>query len=273
MKAGLCWDIILELTRYLSLNEIVNVFSINVLRALCKHRRNLHLCVPSNTFIKMVLEKLRPEQIVSLRLNAAVEFRPQIELSLLSNFSNIISLTLHNCADIEQMNECTIYLPNLTNLSLRYDFEVSFNLLTSIIYQRCAHIRRLKIRCAAPSCGLYGIDKANAEYEKNNTINSFEFDMSNAHSIFYLTVMMINLMQIMEGIQYLCVIVSKNDLKELLKEYSWKNLQKCHQLKKVTLKVSGSILPDTKVVLNALTKIEKYTADQGKMIKFQLKSL
>ncbi|CAF4022794.1 unnamed protein product [Rotaria sordida] len=61
---GLCCEIILERSQYLSLDDAISTFSIDILPLLNNLQSNL--CHP---FIKMILRKIKFEQIISLEFN------------------------------------------------------------------------------------------------------------------------------------------------------------------------------------------------------------
>ncbi|CAF5062578.1 unnamed protein product, partial [Rotaria sp. Silwood1] len=65
----------------------------------------------------MVLRKLEPEQIVSLRLNSPW-YQTLSELDSLNIFTNVTSLTLINLQQINAVNNYATCFPRLIRLSL-----------------------------------------------------------------------------------------------------------------------------------------------------------
>ncbi|CAF3646735.1 unnamed protein product [Rotaria sp. Silwood1] len=57
-KTGLCWDIILEIAKYLTLNDAVEAFSDKILFLLRKYKTKVHLSYSSNRFINMILRTI-----------------------------------------------------------------------------------------------------------------------------------------------------------------------------------------------------------------------
>lgn len=120
---GLPWEIIVEIAKYLSLNDAISAFSIDILRLLDNSELNFQLSNPSIPFIKMILKYFKVKQIVSLQLNA-IEMWSERNLSI---FQNVISITLLNLPYDNEITYLEKYFPNLTCLSLWYDNEINFN--------------------------------------------------------------------------------------------------------------------------------------------------
>ncbi|CAF1127430.1 unnamed protein product [Rotaria sordida] len=133
-KTSLCWDIILEITKYLSLNDAVTIFSIDILHLLRKYKVRLPIVEPSDRFMKTMIKNIDNEQIVSLHLKEN-QLRSTIELASASIFTNIISVTLINLQHVNQINEFQTCFPNLICLSLCYNNEIDFHRL--LRFQLC----------------------------------------------------------------------------------------------------------------------------------------
>ncbi|CAF3965938.1 unnamed protein product [Adineta steineri] len=153
-RSGLCSKVMLEIVQYLSLNDIVNAFSSSILPLLYEHETKVHISQTKSTFFKMVLWKIRPEQIVSLRLNPSSLF-PEIPSFMLHSFSNLISLTLVNPMHAGEINKYAFYFPKLICLSLYYDNEANFLEIRSILSQIREPIKRFEIHCAGAFCTHY----------------------------------------------------------------------------------------------------------------------
>jgi hypothetical protein len=121
---GLPWEIIVEIAKYLSLNDAISAFSIDILRLLDNSELNFQLSNPSIPFIKMILKYFKVKQIVSLQLNAIDEMWSERNLSI---FQNVISITLLNLLCDNEITHLETYFPNMTCLSLWYDNEINFN--------------------------------------------------------------------------------------------------------------------------------------------------
>ncbi|CAF1142598.1 unnamed protein product [Adineta steineri] len=172
-KTGLCWELILEIVKYLSLNDAINAFSDSILISLKNYNTKLQICEPSKGFIDLIRRKINLKQIVSLRVKS-VPIWPDFEISYLSVFTNVVSLTLLNPWNIDQIKTYTILFPKLNCLSLWYDGdEVNFNTLSDILQQSfCQQIRRFEIHCAVTSCSHFQCPP----YVKNLNVRYFLFD-------------------------------------------------------------------------------------------------
>jgi hypothetical protein len=169
-KTGLCWDIILQIAEYLSSNE----------------------------FIKMILQRINSQQIVSLSLNP---------------FSNQLKTK------------------NKRNSTIKY-FYLDMNqfLLTSMM-----------------SCS----DRPNSYF-----LNTF-----------------FHLIKSMKNIEYVHLNTNDSTIKKLLDINEWKSLvRECHQLKKITLNVLGSVLQDQQLIQKAL-QIQKKLCQIREKIAFEINLL
>ncbi|CAF1071553.1 unnamed protein product [Rotaria sordida] len=277
-KTGLCLDIILDIAKYLTLNDAVKTFSDKILILLRKYKTKVHISYSSDTFIKMILRKIDPEQIVSLRLNP-IRLRSMI-LSPLLNFTNVISLILLDLQTMNQIKACEAYFPNLTSLSLWTNNEIDFNIFSRELNQLRSSIRRFEIRCAEIRCTHSFIYHSNKAYTPNLTIENFLFDVSHAtlpsindclehyKSCFLTTT--IDLIKYMANIRYVHLIINKWNFKQLLHFKEWTRLvNECRQLKKITLKVMGNIEQDQELIED-IVKIQKDLYNVRQSIKFQV---
>jgi hypothetical protein len=275
-KNVLSWDIILEIAEYLSLNDAVNAFSTNILSLLRKNKMKVHISEPSDKFMSMVLQKLDPEQIVSLRFDTN-GFGLKLELAALQN---ITSLTLLNLQFMEYISECAIHFPKLTRLLLWYDNEVGFNFLSSMFRHLQSPIERLEIRCAGALCTHYDTKELYLPQMGNVSINYFLLDVRHLpvtstnecfrqyESCFLMTI--IDLIKSMRNIRHVCFIVNKYNLEKLLHVNEWISLlYASSELKKVTLCVLGSVLEDEQVNTKLL-EIQNKFYNMRRIIKFQV---
>ncbi|CAF4754174.1 unnamed protein product [Rotaria sp. Silwood2] len=159
-RTGLCWEIILEIAKYLSLNDAISTFSTDILRLLNKDQGKFQLSNPCPPFTRMILQKFKSEQIVSLQLNAN---RYWLKTDLII-FNNIISMTLLNLPYEYKINQYEEYFPKLTCLSLCYDNEINFNMFYRIFNQIWKQIKRFEIRCAGTICTHYDINQLDKSY-------------------------------------------------------------------------------------------------------------
>ncbi|CAF4953318.1 unnamed protein product [Rotaria sp. Silwood1] len=244
---GLSWEVILETAKYLSLNDAISAFSTNILSLLQHHSMKFQLSNPDIPFIQMILRKVKPEQIVSLQLDG---FRlwSRIELTFLSTFTNIISMTLLNLPYDKEINKYEKYFPNLTCLSLCYDNEINLDTFSSIFNQFWDRIKRFEIRCAGVLCTHYTTYRSNKSYQVNSTVKYFLFDvgqfplisMSNYYECNRLCCLksIIILIKQMANIRCVHFIINKYDIEAFMDIHEWEILvQACSQLKNIKLQI------------------------------------
>ncbi|CAF1450233.1 unnamed protein product [Rotaria sordida] len=256
-KTNLSWEVIIEICKYLSLNDAINAFSSNILFFLRKLKAKVHIDDLSETFINTILRKIKSNEIISLRLNSD-ESKLYMISNYLSLFNNVISLNLVNLEIMQQISEYEIYFPKLTCLSLCYNNEIGFNLLQNVLSYLPKSIRRFEIHCAGVLCTHYDIDEFNIESIYNFNIEYFlldigQFQLTSANecyqhyeSCFLNTIY--DLIQWMRRIQCFRLIINKYNVKKLLQVDHWKNfLYKCNSLNKITLQVIGGILENDEI--------------------------
>ncbi|CAF3864351.1 unnamed protein product [Rotaria sp. Silwood1] len=276
-KTGFCWDIILYIAQYLSVNDSVNVFTSDILPFLHRYKVRLHLSEPSDEFNKLILRTINPEQIISLCLKT-VRFWPMIDLSSLSVFTQVISLTLFNPLRIEQINEYEQYFPKLYYLTLHYDDEVDLYLLNTNINKFSKPIKRLKILCRRVICS-HCYQNILEITNTNSTIEYFELDIAqfllgsmnscDKHRKSCLLPTLIKLITNITNIRHIRLITNKHGLNQLLYEDEWKNLvNSCHNLKTLTFEMTENILQNNQLS-KKLLKIQNTIHYFGKTIKFR----
>ncbi|CAF1089429.1 unnamed protein product [Adineta steineri] len=255
-KTGLPGELMLEIVKYLSLNDAINAFSDSILISFKNYNTKLQICEPSKEFIDLIRQKINLQQIVSLRVKS-VPIWPDFEISYLSVFTNVISLTLLNPWNIDQIKTYTILFPKLNCLSLWYDDEVNFNTLSDILQQSfCQQIRRFEIHCAATSCSHFQCPP----YVKNLNVRYFLFYfghyslLSTAQcteqnkSCFLLGI--IDFIKSMTNVRYVRLITNKHNLDEVSDYNQWKTLlDVCPNLKRITIE---SIIPGEQLVKKAI---------------------
>jgi len=228
----------------------------------------------------MILRKIKPEQIISLRLNA-ISFSKMKELTSSIIFMNVISLTLLNYESMNSIEEYKKYFPNLIRLCLLYDDEINFNLLNNICSQFWSSIKRFEIRCAEPICKHY---EFNMRYSTSSTIEYVLLDIRHLpldsiyecwkyrELCFLMTI--IDFIGKIHNVQHVhFIIINEGSLKKLLNADEWMELANtCHQLKKITLQVMGSISEDQQLI-KKIIEIQRKLHNVRKTIKFQVISM
>jgi hypothetical protein len=278
---GLCWEIILEVVKYLSLNDAVTSFSTDILPLLWKYDIKLPIIEPSDIFMKTMIEKIDREQIVSLCLKAAY-FKSTMELSSSTIFNNIKILTLLNLQHVSQINDFKIFSPNLTCLSLCNEKEMDFHTLCRIFNHIQNSIKRLKIHCSYILCSHRRTDLIFKNLKQlNRTIEYLLVDVAhmsmplrNDCSQYYNTCLLkttIDFIKIMPNIQYVHLIINEGNVERLLDVNEWKSLvPACRRLKKVILQVTKSMSQDKQLAEKVL-KIQKELCHGEQTIKFEMR--
>ncbi|CAF3641506.1 unnamed protein product [Rotaria sp. Silwood1] len=257
-KTHLCYDFMCEIVKYLTLNDAINVFSANILPSLRQYETKVEICQPSNVFINTIARKLKPEQIVSLRLDTTW-YSTQSELDSLIMFTNVISLTLLNFQEIKSIKQYEKYLPKLIRLSLWYDHEVSLGFFSRITEYMPSSIKRFEIHCSALACSHFYTDQYSMISLNKPAIEYFLLDMgefslpsiSNCLQQHQSCILMttIDLITTMTHIRHVRLITNTYNVMSTVDLNQWSRLAKgFHQLKKITLKIMGNMLYDDELM-------------------------
>ena len=148
----------LEIMKYLTLNDAVNAFSNNIFPMLRQHLRRTEIYEPFDLSTDTIVRKLIPENIISLRLDTACHWS-QSELRSLAIFTNVTSLTLLNFRNMITINIYKTYFPKLIRLALWYDNQIDFNVVKDIFVYLQRSIRRFEIHCPALVCSHNLVDR------------------------------------------------------------------------------------------------------------------
>lgn len=270
-----------EICKYLSLNDAVNAFGSNILNFLHQSKAKLHITDSSDVFIRTIDQRIKPEQIVSLHLNTNESCLKTI-LNFLPVFNRVVSLTLCNLHSLDHISEYQIHFPNITCLSLRYNNEIGFNVLTNIFQYLPTTIKRLKIHCTGALCTHYDDDIYNMQYRYNNFIvKYFLLDMGEAclnstnecfkryESCFLMTT--IDLMKCMPNTRYFHLIINQYGVEKILNIDDWRNLMNIfYHLEKITLHVIGNKLEDNELLLQKVMELQNELNNGRKIIKFRV---
>jgi hypothetical protein len=249
--------VILEITRYLSLNDAIKAFSTNILPIIRNSKRKVHISDPSDAFMKMILRKLNPEQIVSVQFNGE---RPCSEINLTSStmFDNVTSMSLLNLQHADEIILYKAYFPNLTCVSLHYDNEIGLKSLNAMLGRLETRIKRLEIRCGGALCTHYDTDERNIFGMGNYSLDYFSIDISHfpvvSRNQCFQQYASCFLMMVTDFIKNMCtirhvrLITDECYLKKLLNVNEWKSLvYVCFRLETIILRVLGSLLNNVQV--------------------------
>jgi hypothetical protein len=126
-STGLCPDVVVEITKYLSLDETINAFSMSILPLLRDGYSKVHLNNPTKRFVEMIPEYLDPRQVTSLRI-ADDPRRLRSDLNAFHTFNQLTSLTILSERASHRIEQCLNCLPKIRRLSLWLDDESSSHL-------------------------------------------------------------------------------------------------------------------------------------------------
>ncbi|CAM4767684.1 unnamed protein product [Rotaria magnacalcarata] len=270
--------IILEIVKNLTLNDAINAFSNNILPLLSQQETKVEICDPSSLFINTMLQKLTPEQVVSLRLTTSW-YRTQEELSRLTRFTNVISLSLLNFQDIRSIEIYRTNFPRLTSLCFWYDNELNFTVFRELLQYLWYSIKRFEVHCPGNFCSHADQDQCNNLLFANYNIEYFLFDLSTfplpptsdctkqLPSCFLMTA--IDLIKYMLNLRYFQLITNIDSISKLLDLNEWVRMTSyCSRLTKITLRVLGRMKADDEMsqkiveIQNALCTLSQNTQFQ-----------
>ena len=175
-STGMLPDILIEIKKYLSLNEAINAFSISILSLLRQTHSKIHLNNPSEQFLKMIHRYVDRRQIASLHITDGLlelEHRCLVWASIM--LDHPINLTVVIRREAGNVRHLLSILPKAHRLSLWFEGTISSFLLKKIQQPGRYPITWLYIRCAdVPSERPWR--ETGDDYPKNTTITSFILD-------------------------------------------------------------------------------------------------
>ncbi|CAF0958338.1 unnamed protein product [Adineta steineri] len=275
--AGLPWEIILQIVKYLSLNDAISAFSTDILCLLDNSQLNFQLTNPSISTIKIILQNFQAKQIVSLQLTTIKKWLEKH----LNIFQNVISITLLNQPHKNEIIYLNKYFPSLTCLSFCYDDEIDLNEFNQIFHQFSHQTKRLEINCAGILCRHYDTTFLTKSYLENSTVQYCLIDVryfplissdqcSMSHSSCFLK-SIIDFIKRMTCIQHVHLVINKNDIEQLLNINDWTALlNRYSQLKKITIEVLGNTFQNEQLEEQAMY-IQNELRNTRETVKFQIK--
>ena len=174
-STGMCPDVLVEISKYLTLNDAINAFSIDILPLLREARTRVQLVNPSDRFLEMVRQHLDPSQVTSIRLPGALLESTQ-GFSALFTFNRLISVSVVNPGSLVSLGRCLEKFSTVRAVYLWCESEFRFNIFTDLLSSPFNRITRLEIHCAGTSCDHYAIDQRRDRYPRNDSIETFVFD-------------------------------------------------------------------------------------------------
>jgi hypothetical protein len=142
----LCPDIVIEISKYLSLVDAVNAFTLSILPLLEEAHAKIHLVNPSNLLLKIVGEHCDPRQIVSLRItdNFRISQHDRRIFRSFNQLTHVILLSQRGTHVIDHLRRC---LPNVPRLSIWFDNKCDLNRFSLLRDLSSPPITHFQIRC------------------------------------------------------------------------------------------------------------------------------
>ncbi|CAF2768867.1 unnamed protein product [Rotaria sp. Silwood2] len=279
-KTGLCLDVVLEIVKYLSLNDVVTIFSNDILPLLEKCKMILPIVEPTNRFMENMIKNINREQIISLRLKGN-EIRSIMESTSSSIFHNVIVVTLLNLQHVNHVNEFKTRLPNLAGLSLRYDHEVDFHSVCKVFNYIEQPMKRFKIHCGYLRCPHRHISIMLKKIKNlNETVEYFVLNVAHASMGFikncaqyYATCFLMaitDFIKIMRNVRHVGLIIDSINVDRLFDVKEWTSLvTACHQLEKIRIKIIRNTSEDIRLTEN-IERIQQELSNVRQNIEFQV---
>ncbi|CAF1347566.1 unnamed protein product [Rotaria sp. Silwood1] len=279
-KSRLCLDVVLQITKYLTLNEAVKAFSLKILYLLQSYNARIHLSELDHKFVIMILREFNRKTIDSFSLKTFNESRfIKQESSIVQN--QVMSLICFNIPSSRIKRKYIGYFPNITSLILYFDEEPDLRNLSRNLYILNYKIKRLEIHCVESSGSLNDFLYFGEHMRKNKSIEYFVFEMrqssltltKNDYTYYtpYFFRQVVELIKQMQNISTVCFLVNKFNYEIILDESMWKSVLKiCHHLTTIIVKAIGiDDLKDKQSKQRAL-EIQHQLREIRKNINFRL---
>ena len=145
-STGLCPDVLVEISKYLSLNDAINAFSLSILSLLRQTHSKVQLINPSRQFLEMIPEHLDSRQVASIRITGDVQ-RPERDLAALQIFDQLNNVTVVGKRGTKMISQLLRYLPSVRRLSFLLNDDFNSNLFRDLQDPSFHSITHLQIRC------------------------------------------------------------------------------------------------------------------------------
>ena len=172
---GMCRDVWVEITKYLSLNEAINAFSLSILPLFRQAHSKINLDNPSNRLVQMIGQHLDPRQITSVHI-IDNNRGPTRDLSAFQMFDQLVSVTVFSQKSNNTNGGLLPYFPTARYVSFWFAFEFDFILLLNLRHVSSHRMTDLHIHCTGVCFIPFRPGNQKAGSSKNTTITSFIFD-------------------------------------------------------------------------------------------------
>ena len=172
---GLCPDVVIEISKYLSLIDTINAFSISILPVLRQAHSKVHLNNPSYRLLQMIPHYLDPRQISSVYIIDDIH-RPTHHLSAFQIFDQLVSMTVFSQRREPMIGRLLSYFPAVRRLCLWFITQFDWILAKDLRDLSSHPITHLHIRCTGVYFDILWTGNTRDVHSKNTTITSFTFD-------------------------------------------------------------------------------------------------
>lgn len=251
-STGLCPDVLVEVCKYLLLDQAINAFSASIIPLLRQAHVKIHLNNPSRQSIVMITRCLDSRQIVSLRVMDDVQ-RRIFNFSAFGMFDQLAGVTVLSETGTDSMHDVLQYLPNVRHLSLWFGVPFDSDLCQNLFNRFFHPNTHLHIRSAGMRCDPFWTRNQINQTIKNTTIISLTIDstykqMNQTRSYFsrltrYLSSSNppMKFIESLSNVRRVRVVVNRNEINAYLQIIQWKNLiSECPQLDRVIIRLVSS---------------------------------
>ena len=277
-STGLCPDVLVEIAKYLWLDDAIDAFSMNILPLLRDGYSEVHLSSPSNEYLKMIVEHLDPRQIISVRFNGNLPPWER-DFSPFRMFDRLTFLTVVHGKWLCASDYLLTRFPHIRVLSLCYEAEFNFGRLLCLRSLLSGSITSLHIRCADYISVHFSSSTQLYQHMPNPKITSFTFDSAHYgwpgendypphHSSKVFTSVM-EFIHSLVNVRQVRFITNRFRIETLLEIAQWVKLSReCAHLERVTIQVMGHV-----EFTEQVKKIEEELRQLRPGVIFRIKSI
>jgi hypothetical protein len=248
-STGLCPDVLVEVSKYLLLDEAINAFSARILPLLRQMRVKVHLKNPSRQSLVMFDRCLDSKQIVSLRVTDDVQ-RRILNFSAFRMFDQLAGVTVLSETGTDSIDDVLQCLPNVRHFSLWFGVQFGSDLCQNLFNRSFHPNTHLHIRSAGMRCDPFWTRNQINQTMKNTTIISLTIDSTykqvNQTSSYFsrLTRYLrssnppMKFIESLSNVQRVRLVVNRNEIDAYLQIIQWKNvISECLQLDRVIIRL------------------------------------
>ena len=252
-STGLCPDVVIEISKYLSLIDTINAFSISILPVLRQAHSKVHLNNPSYRLLQMIPHYLDPRQISSVYIIDDIH-RPTHHLSAFQIFDQLVSMTIFSQRREPMIGRLLPYFPAVRRLCLWFITQFDWILAKDLRDLSSHRITHLHIRCTGVLSDDFATRNQEGGYPKNITITSLIFDLTsnqvNRDKAYFFrrtpAVVSFNLpmsfIASLTNIRRVRLIFNRNQLQTFLQVNQWQQLiHECLCLNRVIIQLANSV--------------------------------